>query len=79
MLRLPGPAVALNARVRQDRVWVTTPTLAQLKPHDITPTIREACVWDQSNRYLDLAAKILADGRKHLIYAASRATDRYSQ
>jgi hypothetical protein len=55
----------LNARVDGGRVWVTTPTLAQLKLHDINPTIAEAWVWDKSNRYLDLAAKILADARKN--------------
>ena len=44
---------------------MTTPTLSQLKLHGITPVISEAWVWDSSNRYLDLAAKVLADGRKH--------------
>lgn len=60
---LPDPASALNARVEGDRVWVTTPTLSQLKLHGITPDIHEAWIWAKSSRYLDLAAKIIADAR----------------
>lgn len=62
---LPDPADALSARVDGDRVWVTTPTLAQLKLHGITPPIHEAWIWATSSRYLDLAAKVLAEGRTH--------------
>lgn len=62
---LPDPADALSARVEGDRVWVTTPTLAQLKLHGITPQIHEAWIWAKSSRYLDLAAKVIADGRNH--------------
>lgn len=62
---LPDPATALNARVEGDRVWVTTPTLSQLKLHGVTPTIHEAWIWAKSSRYLDLAAKVIADARTH--------------
>ena len=61
----PDPADTLSARIEGDRVWVTTPTLAQLKLHGITPQIHEAWIWDKSSRYLDLAAKVLAEGRTH--------------
>lgn len=62
---LPDPADTLSARIEGDRVWVTTPTLAQLKLHGITPQIHEVWVWDKSSRYLDLAAKVIAEGRNH--------------
>lgn len=58
---LPDPLAgrATTGFAAKDRLWVTTPTLEQLRMVDVHPVIHEAWRWHTTARYLEPAGKII--------------------
>lgn len=58
---LPDPNRSTPAVVSGGRVWVSTPTLEQLRMVGIEPVVHEAWVWTVSARYLEVAGSRLRE------------------